>query len=145
MEEVSYQVISIREKSFFMLPPETIPEYENDEVSWNYTYSFGVLPVGPDKVWITIHFTYRLYCKNDPAQQTIVSVETETGIETQRHISTENRAAVIHTFLPQAVFQLQGIYAARTGGTPVSHILPVSPNFSNDTDFIKKQVHEIWK
>lgn len=145
MEEVSYQVVIIREKDFFMLPPQTIPECENDEVTWHYTYSFGILPVSTDKVWITFHFAYRLYRKDDPAQQTIVSVETETTIETQRHVSAPNRAAVIHTLLPQAVFQLQGVYAARTQGTPVSHILPLSPNFSNDTDFIKKQVHEIWK
>lgn len=118
---------------------------EDKDVMWHFSYSISFNRIPQGKQGIKIVFGFKLHYKDDPEKKPIVSIEIESKFWVTRKVSDKGKFFILYQLLSIAFWNLQGIYAAKTEGTPLAGVIPSAPHFDEHEEKIKKDIANGWR
>lgn len=144
MQTVEFTLSKLSVTDFQFPPDMKTRAITNDEVMWNYSYRIRFNPQSPGAVFITITMQYKLYYKSDASKKTIAMVELENIYLVRGTLNTNEKTVMLLNLLPMINNNLQGVYAAKTEGSPLALVVPPVANYYTHGETLNKLAHDHW-
>lgn len=144
-EHAEFTLVSVLPLTQNYPPASAVLELTQAEAQWDYSFSLAFSRFNDTRDSVTIHLNFKLYRIGDPAKTTIAETGVKNVFSVTKGLSADAKLQVLWLFLPIVVANLQGIYAAKTTGSPLHKILPPVMDFYNKKEYLQKRIANEWK
>ena len=142
-EVVNYELLQIELLEFNMPRPNFTAE--DDEILWHYTENVRYSELSATRTKVSITFSYSLYFKSDPLKTSICFIKTCSNFNVSRLISAGAKLTVLYRFLNIAMWNLWGVYGAKTQNIFLGQRLPSPIPFKENEEVLKAEIDGHWK
>ena len=142
-EVVKYELLQIELMELNMPRPNFTGNL--DELMWHYTEQVKYSEISNVKTKVSVILSYSLYFKSDPQKTSICFIKTCSSFSADRLISAGARLTLLYRFLNIAMWNLLGVYGAKTQNIFLSQMIPAPIHFKKNEEQLKAEINAHWK
>jgi hypothetical protein len=143
-EEIKFQLLSSHIFDWGFPPPNQKFSITEDDVHWKYKFKFHVSKFPIDARCIVIDLACKLHYRNPKKKTSIARSEIHNSFKIEGATTDEGKLLILYTALEISSWNLQGVFAAGLGDTPISSFICPSINFKQYEEDFKQKLRDEW-